>query len=81
MTKRSLPVIPAERGGVASLVWNGMLTSTLPPRSAFVDTTPVLGCFTELIELNDTGWTVLEQIRAAHLSWNGRNPVRPYPSI
>ena len=66
-------------GAGCPLVSGGEITGI--GRSAFVDTTPLLGCFTELIELNDTGWTVLEEIRAAHLTWNGRNPVRPYPSI
>ena len=50
-------------------------------RGAFVDTTPTLGCFTELIELNDLGWSLLDQIHASHLAWDGRDPIRPYPAF
>jgi hypothetical protein len=48
-------------------------------RGAFVETTHALGCFTELIELNDHGWSILQQIHAAHLAWDGRDPMRAYP--
>jgi hypothetical protein len=44
-----------------------------------VETTHALGCFTELIELNDHGWSILQQIHAAHLAWDGRDPMRAYP--
>ncbi len=49
--------------------------------AAMVDTSAKLGCFVELIELNDTGWLLLEQMRAAHLGWDGREPLRPYPAF
>ena len=50
-------------------------------RGAFVDATRTLGCFVELIELNDLGWSLLQQMQAAHLAWDGRDPMRPYPAF
>ncbi len=50
-------------------------------RAAMVDTSAKLGCFVELIELNDTGWGLLEQMRTAHAGWDGRDPLRPYPAF
>ncbi len=50
-------------------------------RAAMVDTSAKLGCFVELIELNDTGWRLMEQMHATHLGWDGRDPLRPYPAF
>jgi hypothetical protein len=50
-------------------------------RAALIDTTRTLGCFTELIELNGLGWSLLDQIQVAHLGWDGRDPMRPYPAF
>jgi len=48
-------------------------------RQAFIDTRARTGCFTELLEL--TGWVygALDYMRRAHETWDGADPVRPYP--
>jgi catechol 2,3-dioxygenase-like lactoylglutathione lyase family enzyme len=51
-------------------------------RSYFVDTLSVLGVFTELQELHEAVWVVLEGMHQAHLNWDGKtDPVRPYPQL
>lgn len=50
-------------------------------RGAYVDTTSLLGCFVELLEMNDRIWEFLEQFRTAHQGWRGERPLRPYPAL
>ena len=50
-------------------------------RGAFVDTTRTLGCFTEPLELNHMGWSLLDQMHVAHLTWDGLDRIRPYPAF
>jgi len=51
-------------------------------RSYFVDTTAILGVFTELQELSDPVYAALDEMHRAHLSWDGKtDPVRPYPAL
>ena len=50
-------------------------------RCAYIDTTRLLGCFVELIDMRPAGWDMLSQIKAAHAGWDKSDPVRPYPQI
>jgi hypothetical protein len=50
-------------------------------RGAYMDTTTLLGCYVELLELRPELWRVLDTIRAAHLNWDGSEPMRAYPKF
>ena len=48
-------------------------------RQVFVDTRVQCGVFTELLELADWVYGAIHTMQQAHLHWDGREPVRPYP--
>ena len=50
-------------------------------RGAFVDTSAHLGCFVELLDLVPKMWDILEHVLEAHQHWDGRDPIRQYPSF
>lgn len=50
-------------------------------RQVFVDTRSRSGVFTELLELADWVYAALDFMRRAHETWDGANPVRPYPDF
>lgn len=49
-------------------------------RSALVDTTATLGCLTEIQELPPRIWEILGEMQATHATWDGSDPIRPYPT-
>jgi hypothetical protein len=49
-------------------------------RSAMIDTSATLGCLTEIQELPPRIWEILGEMQAAHESWDGSDPIRPYPA-
>ena len=57
----------------AAMAFEGLMMGA---RTCYVDTTPTLGFMTELITANPIAEQVFGQIRAAHLGWDGSDPVR-----
>ena len=46
-------------------------------RFCYVDTRPLIGCMTELVDDSETGRWLTETVRSASAGWDGKtNPIR-----
>lgn len=50
-------------------------------RIAYADTMSRYGVYTEIQEYSECVWTMLDGMRAAHESWDGKDPIRDYPAM
>lgn len=62
-----------ERSGL-QVAWS----SLAPPfgRNCFFDALDRIGCFIELLEINEVGWHFASAMYEAHQGWDGRRPLR-----
>lgn len=50
-------------------------------RSAMMDTSAVLGCFTEIQVCTPRVWEILGEMQKTHATWDRSDPIRPYPAL